>query len=161
MSSTVANVAGTSAGGMVSMAPTRPVNLKWFDYLYIFMGVALIVFTYLNLEYPLDYKNNFTPTSNFDTTAFATVAVIGILIAIVGFLDYRNVKAKSNKVYYAAIVFVLGIPLIPLYTYYNGYWTGVFGDNYNLTGVSLAGLLLIFAALGEIYLLRKQSSMHM
>jgi peptidoglycan/LPS O-acetylase OafA/YrhL len=161
MSKTVLNAAGTSAGGMVSTAPTKTINMKWFDYLYIFVGLALIVFTYLNLEYPYSYKYDFTPTSSFDTTAFATVAVIGVLIAIFGFLDYRNVKSMSNKVYYAVIVFILGIPLIPLYTYYNGYWTGVFGDNYNLTGVSLTGLLLIFAALGEIYLLRKQSSMHM
>jgi len=142
------------------MAPMKTINMKWFDYLYIFVGLALIVFTYLNLEYPYSYKYDFTPTKSFDTTAFATVAVIGILIAIVGFLDYRNVKSMANKWYYALIVVILGIALLPLYTYYNGYWTGIFGDNYNLAGVSLAGLLLIFAALGEIYLLR-QSSKHM
>ena len=143
------------------MAPMKTINMKWFDYLYMFVGVVLILFTYLNLEYPYSFKYDFTPTSNFDTTAFATVAVIGILIAIMGFLDYRNVKSMANKSYYALVVLVLGIALLPLYTYYNGYWTGSFGDNYNLAGVSLAGQLLIIAALGEVYLLRKQGSMHM
>jgi len=154
MSETVLNAAGTSAGGMVSTAPTKTINLKWFGYLYIFLGLALIVFTYLNIEYPKAYVPDFTPTKNFNTTAFATISVIGILIAIFGYLDYRNVKSMANKIYYAVIVLILGIPLLPLYTDYNGYWTGVFGYNYNLSGVSLAGLLLIFAALGEIYLLR-------
>ena len=139
----------------------KKINMKWFGYLYMFVGVVLILFTYLNLEYPYSYKYDFTPTKSFDNTAFATVAVIGILIAIMGFLDYRNVKSMANKWYYALVVLVLGIALLPLYTYYNGYWTGIFGDNYNLAGVSLAGLLLIFAALGEVYLLRKQGSMHM
>jgi hypothetical protein len=156
MSSTVANAAGTSAGGMVSMAPTKTLNMKWFDYLYIFVGLALIVFTYLNLEYPLDYKSNFTPTSSFDTTAFAIVAVIGILIVIFGFLDYRNVKSMSSKVVFPAIIFVLGIVLLPLFTYKYASFNGLLeSNNYNLSGVSVGGLLLVVASLGEIYLMRK------
>jgi magnesium-transporting ATPase (P-type) len=160
MSETVLNAAGTSAAGTVSMAP-RTFNLKYFGWLYIFFGISLIIFGYLTIEYPLDYKNNFTPTSNFNTTNFEVIAILGLLILIVGFLDYRSVKSKSNKVYFPAVIFILGLVLIPLFTDY-GAFNGVLASNqYNLSGVSMGGLLLVFAGLGEIYLMRMKTSMGM
>jgi magnesium-transporting ATPase (P-type) len=155
MSETVLNAAGTSAAGTVAPAPMRTFNLKYFGWLYIFFGLALIIFGYLTIEYPLDYKNNFTPTSNFNTTNFGVIAVIGLILLIVGYLDYRNTASKSNKIYFPAVVFVLGLILIPLFTDY-GAFNGLLASNaYNLSGVSMGGLLLVFASLGEIFLMRK------
>jgi len=156
MSETVLNAAGTSAAGTVGMAP-RKINLKYFGWLYVFFGLMLIIFGYLTIEYPLDYKGNFTPTSNFNTTDFGVIAVIGLLILVVGFMDYRSAKSMSNKIYFPAIIFVLGLILIPLFTYH-GVFNGVLAsNNYNLSGVSLGGLLMVFASLGEIYLMRMKT----
>jgi magnesium-transporting ATPase (P-type) len=156
MSETVLNAAGTSAAGTVTGAPTRTINLKFFGYLYIFFGIALLVFGNLFLEYPKAYKGVYTPTASLNTTAVAIVSILGILYAVLGYLDYRNVKSRSNKIYYAAILFILGLPLIPLFTDY-GAFNGILASNaYNLSGISMGGLLVVFAALGEMYLLRKQ-----
>jgi magnesium-transporting ATPase (P-type) len=154
MSETVLNAAGTSAAGTVAPAPMRTFNLKYFGWLYIFFGFALIVFGYLTIEYPGDYKGDFTPTSSFSTTDFGVIAVVGLLLLIVGYLDYRSVKSMDNKIYFPAIIFVLGLILIPLFTYY-GSFNGLLGNDYNLSGVSAGGFLLIFASLGEIVLMRK------
>jgi vacuolar-type H+-ATPase subunit I/STV1 len=160
MSETVLNAAGTSAAGTVAPAPMRTFNLKYFGWLYIFFGLALIIFGYLTIEYPFDYKNDFTPTSSFNTTDFGVLAVIGLLVLIVGFLDYRSAKSMSTKVYLPAVIFVLGLILIPLFTYY-GSFTGLLGNNYNLSGASMGGILLVFASLGEIYLTRMKKSSSM
>jgi len=132
----------------------RTFNLKYFGWLYIFFGLALIIFGFLTIEYPLDYKGDFTPTSNFSTTDFGVIAVVGLLLLIVGFLDYRSTKSMDNKIYFPAVVFVLGLILIPLFTYY-GSFNGLLANNYNLSGVSAGGFLLVFASLGEIFLMRK------
>ena len=154
MSETVLNAAGTSAAGTVTTAPMRTIPLKYFGWLYIFFGLALIIFGYLTIEYPLDYKGNFTPTSNFNATNFGVIAVVGLLVLILGYLDYRGTKAGNNKIYFPAVIFVLGLILIPLFTDY-GAFNGVLASNaYNLSGVSMGGLLLVFASLGEIFLIR-------
>ena len=156
MSETVLNAAGTSAAGTVAGAPVRTASLKFFGYLYIFFGLALLVFGDLFLYYPLAYKGVYTPATHLNMTAIAIVSILGILYAVLGFLDYRNTKSKANKIYYAAILFILGIPLIPLFTDY-GAFNGILASNaYNLSGISMGGLLVVFAALGEMYLLRKQ-----
>jgi len=156
MSETVPNAVGTSAAGTV---PTlrKSIDLKYFDWLYIFIGVCVLIFGPLTLEYPYAYNNDFTVAKSLNTTDVAILAVLGILIAIFGFLDYMNTKSKSNKLYYAPVILILGIILIPLYTYY-GSFNGVLGNNYDLSGLSMAGILLIFAALGEVYLIRRPSA---
>jgi magnesium-transporting ATPase (P-type) len=154
MSETVLNAAGTSAAGTVAPAPMRTFNMKYFGWLYIFFGLALIIFSYLTIEYPLDYKGDFTPTSNFSSTNFGIIAVLGLLVLIIGFLDYRSTKSMSNKVYFPAVIFVLGLILIPLFTDYGAFNGVLASNNYNLSGVSMGGLLLVFAALGEIFLMR-------
>jgi hypothetical protein len=153
MSETVLNAAGTSAAGTVT--PMRTFNLKYFGWLYMFLGVAFILFSYLTIEYPYDYKYDFTPTSSFNWTDFGVIAVIGLILLIVGFLDYRSVKSMSNKIYFPAVVFVLGIILIPLFTYYGAFNGVLESGDYNLSGVSMGGILLVFAGLGEIYLMRR------
>jgi hypothetical protein len=160
MSETVVNAAGTSATGTVGTAPMGPrkLNLQYFGWLYVFFGFALIVFGYLTIEYPLDYKGDFTPTSSFSSTDFGVIAILGLLILIVGFLDYRSTKSMSNKVYFPAIIFVLGLILIPLFTDYGAFNGVLASNNYNLSGVSMGGLLLVFAGLGEIYLMRMKKS---
>jgi vacuolar-type H+-ATPase subunit I/STV1 len=155
MSETVLNAAGTSAAGTVAPAPMRTFNLKYFGWLYIFFGLMLIIFGYLTIEYPLDYKGNFTPTSNFSSTDFAVIAILGLLVLIFGFLDYRNTTSMSNKIYFPAVIFVLGLILIPLFTDYGAFNGVLASNNYNLSGVSMGGLLLVFASLGEIFLMRK------
>jgi len=155
MSETVLNAAGTSAAGTVAPAPMRTFNLKYFGWLYIFLGLALIIFGYLTIEYPYDYKGDFTTTSNFSSTNFAIIAVLGLLILIVGFLDYRSTKSMSNKIYFPAVIFILGLILIPLFTDYGAFSGVLASNNYNLSGVSMGGLLLVFASLGEIFLMRK------
>lgn len=161
MSETVLNAAGTSAAGAVGAAPMRTLNLRYFGWLYIFFGLCLLIFGNLFLEYPNAYEGVYTATSSLNTTAVAVISVLGILYVILGYLDYRNTKSMSNKIYYAVILFVLGIPLIPLFTDY-GAFNGLLASNaYNLSGISMGGVLVVFAALGEIFLLRKQRSMHM
>ena len=155
MSETVLNAAGTSAAGTVAPTPMRTFNLKYFGWLYIFFGLALIIFGYLTIEYPYDYKGDFTPTSSFNATNFGVIAVIGLLILIIGYLDYRSTASKSNKIYFPAIIFVLGLILIPLFTDYGAFNGVLASNNYNLSGVSMGGLLLVFASLGEIFLMRK------
>jgi vacuolar-type H+-ATPase subunit I/STV1 len=135
-------------------APMRTFNLKYFGWLYIFFGLALIIFGYLTIEYPYDYKGDFTPTSSFNGTNFGVIAVLGLLILIVGYLDYRSSKSMGNKIYFPAVIFVLGLILIPLFTYY-GAFNGLLANDYNLSGVSAGGFLLVFASLGEIFLMRK------
>ena len=154
MSETVLNAAGTSAAGTVAPAPMRTLPLKYFGWLYIFFGLALIIFGYLTIEYPGDYKGNFTPTSSFSGTDFAVIAVIGLLVLIVGFLDYRNTKSMSNKIYFPVAILVLGLILIPLFTDAGAFNGLLESYDYNLSGVSLGGLLLVFSSLGEIYLMR-------
>ena len=159
MSETVLNAAGTSAAGTVASVQPKTMNLKYFGWLYMFFGACVLIIGDLFLEYPGAYKGVYTPAKSLDTTSVAILSVIGILIAILGFLDYRSVKSNSNKTYFAAIIFILGIALIPLYSYY-GAFTGLLGNNYDLSGISMGGFLMVFAALGEIYLLRKQKSTH-
>ena len=160
MSETVLNAAGTSAAGTVGAAPMRTENLKYFDWLYIFFGVCVLVFGNLFVEYPGAYKGVYTAATSLDTTSIAILSILGILYVVLGYLDYRNVKSMSYKVYYALVLFILGIPLTVLYTDY-GAFNGLLAHNaYNLSGISMGGLLIIFAALGEIYLLRKQKPMH-
>jgi hypothetical protein len=154
MSETVLNAAGTSTAGTVT-TPMRTIPLKYFGWLYMFFGLALIIFGYLTIEYPFDYKGDFTPTSNFNNTNFEVIAIIGLLVLIFGFLDYRGTKAKDNKIYFPAVIFVLGLILIPLFTDYGAFNGVLASNNYNLSGVSLGGLLLVFASLGEIFLMRK------
>jgi hypothetical protein len=156
MSETVVNAAGTSASGTAMPAAMRTFNMKYFSWLYMFFGLALIIFGYLTIEYPKDYKGDFTPTTNFSTTDFAVLAVIGLIVLIVGYLDYRGTKTMSNKIYFPAVIFILGLILIPLFTYY-GAFNGVLANNYNLSGASMGGLLLVFASLSEIYLMRMKS----
>lgn len=156
MSETVLNAAGTSAAGTVGATPMRTVNLKYFGWLYIFFGACLVIFGDLFVYYPKAWEGVYTPASTFPTTAIAILSSLGILYVILGFLDYRSVMAKSYKVYYAAALFILGIPLTVLYTDY-GAFNGILAHNaYNFSGISMGGLLIVFAALGEIYLLRKQ-----
>jgi hypothetical protein len=163
MSETVVNAAGTSATGTVGMTPMGPgkLNLKYFGWLYVFFGLVLIIFGYLTIEYPLDYKGDFTPTSNFSSTDFGVIAVLGLLILIVGLLDYRNTKSMSNKIYFPAVIFILGLILIPLFTDYGAFNGVLASNNYNLSGVSLGGLLMVFASLGEIYMMRMKKSSSM
>jgi peptidoglycan/LPS O-acetylase OafA/YrhL len=155
MSETVLNAVGTSAGTFP--ASRKSINLKYFDWLYIFIGLAVLIFGPLTLYYPDNYEDVWTPATNLNTTDVAILAVLGLLIAIFGFLDYRNTKSKANKLYFIPIIIILGIVLIPLYTYY-GAFNGLLGNNYDLSGLSMAGILLIFAGLGEIYLIRRPSA---
>ena len=155
MSETVLNAAGTSAAGTVAPAPMRTFNLKYFGWLYIFFGAALVVIGNLFIEYPKSYKGDFTATSSFNTTEAAVISVIGLLVLVIGYLDYRSAKSMSRKMYFPAIIFVLGLILIPLFTDY-GAFNGLLASNaYNLSGISMGGLLLVFASLGEIVLMRK------
>jgi uncharacterized integral membrane protein len=122
------------------------------------MALHLLRTGYLFVEFPKGYENDFTATSSFNTTNFGIIAVIGLLVLIVGYLDYRSVKSMTKKVYFPAIIFILGLVLIPLFTDY-GAFNGVLASNsYNLSGVSMGGILLVFASLGEIYLMRKPMS---
>jgi peptidoglycan/LPS O-acetylase OafA/YrhL len=155
MSETVLNAVGTSAG--TYPAPRKSIPLKYFDWLYIFIGLAVLIFGPLTLYYPKNYEDVWTPATNLNTTDVAILAVLGLLIAIFGFLDYRNTKSKANKLYFIPIIIILGIILIPLYSYY-GAFNGLLGNNYDLSGLSMAGILLIFAGLGEIYLIRRPSA---
>lgn len=159
MSETVLNAVGTSAAGTVP-TPRKTVSLKYLDWLYIAIGLSVLIFGPLTLEYPDGYEDVWTTAKSLNTNDVLILAVLGILIAILGFLDYRNTKSTANKPYFAAIIIILGIALIPLYSYY-GAFTGLLGNNYDLSGLSMAGILLVFAGLGEIYLLRKQKSMPM
>jgi magnesium-transporting ATPase (P-type) len=154
MSETVLNAAGTSAAGTVTPMGPRTFNLKYFGWLYIFLGFCIIIFGYLTIEYPKAYDNNFTATSNFNWTNFGVIAVLGLLILIVGYLDYRGVKSMSSKIYFPAIIFILGIALIPLFTDYGAFNGILASNNYDLSGISMGGFLLVFASLGEIYLMR-------
>lgn len=155
MSETVLNATGTSAAGTVAPAPTRTFNLKYFGWLYIFLGLAIILFGYLTIEYPKGYENNFKAATSFNGTEFGVIAVLGLLILIVGYLDYNSVKSMTKKIYFPAIIFILGIALIPLFTDYGAFNGLLASNNYDLSGVSMAGLLLVFASLGEIFLMRK------
>jgi peptidoglycan/LPS O-acetylase OafA/YrhL len=156
MSETVLNAVGTSAAGTVP-TPRKSIDLKYFDWLYIFIGIAILIFGPLTLYFPDNYEDVWTVATNLNTTDVAILALLGVLIAIFGFLDYRNTKSKSNKLYYIPIIIILGIALIPLYTYY-GAFNGLLGNNYDLSGLSMAGILLVFAGLGEIYLIRRPSA---
>ncbi|MDG7008857.1 MAG: hypothetical protein JRN06_11600 [Nitrososphaerota archaeon] len=161
MSETVLNAAGTSAAGTVAAAPMRTVNLKYFDWLYIFFGLAVLILG----NYIL-----YTATAGFNTTASEVISVVSVLLVVLGYLDYRNVKSKTYKIYIPVAIFVLGIVLLPLFTYEPyppNLWTGLLVNcfsyktcsalnAYDLTGISMGGFLLIFAALGEIYLMRKK-----
>lgn len=133
----------------------RKVNMKYFGYLYIFFGFCLVVFGDLFVYYPGAYKGSYTPAKSLDTTSLAILTVVGILLLVLGYLDYRNAKSMSFKSWIPAIVFVLGLVLIPLYSYY-GAFTGLLGNSYNLAGISMGGILLVFASLGEIFLGRKK-----
>jgi len=155
MSETVLNAAGTSAAGTVATTPMRKLDLKYFGWLYMVFGLAVIIFGDLAVEYPKAYKGNLTATSSFSTTDAAVISAIGLLVAIIGFLDYRSTKSMSNKVYLPAIIFVLGLVLVPLFTDYGAFNGVLESAAYELSGVSLGGLFLIFASLGEIYLMRK------
>lgn len=155
MSDTVLNAAGTSAAGTVGAAPMKTVNMKWFGYLYAFFGLCVLVIGDLFIEYPKAYKGVYTPAASPDTTAIAIFSIVGILLLVFGVLDYRSAKASTYKVYIPAVVFVLGLVLLPLYTDY-GAFNGLLGNSYNLSGISMGGFLMVFAALGEIVLIRKQ-----
>ena len=155
MSETVLNAAGTSAAGTVAGAPMRTMNMKYFGYLYIFFGLALLIFGNLFVEYPKAGVGNFTPAATFNTTNAGILSVVGILVLVFGYLDFRNTKMRSFKIYVPAVIFVLGLVLIPLYSYY-GAFNGLLGNSYNLAGASMGGLLLVFASLGEIVLARKK-----
>ena len=155
MSETVLNAAGTSAAGTVAGAPSRTIKAQYYGYLYMFFGFSLLLFGDLFLEYPKAYAGNYTPVASLNTTALAIISVIGLLTLVLGFLDYRNSKTSSFKIYIPAIIFVLGLVLIPLYTDY-GAFNGLLGNSYNLSGISMGGLLLVFASLGEIVLSRKK-----
>ena len=155
MSETVLNAAGTSAAGTVAGAPVRTIKAQYFGYLYMFFGFCLLVFGDLFLEYPKAYEGNYTPAASLNTTAVGIISVIGMLVLVLGYLDYRNSKSSSFKIYIPAVIFILGLVLIPLYTDY-GAFNGLLGNSYNLSGISMGGLLLVFAALGEIVLSRKK-----
>jgi hypothetical protein len=159
MSETVLNAVGTSAAGTVPGAPMRTINMKYFGYLYIFFGFCLVVFGDLFVYYPKAYEGVYTPAASLDTTSLGILTVVGILTLVLGYLDLRNVKSMTSKTYIPAIIFVLGLILIPLYSYY-GAFNGLLGNSYNLAGISMGGVLLVFAALGEIVLMRKKP-MHM
>ena len=156
MSETVLNAAGTSAAGTVAVAPMGKMNMKYFGYLYMFFGFCLLVLGDIFVYYPGAYKGSYTPAKSLDTTSLAILTVVGILVLVLGYLDYRNTKSSSFKSYIPAVIFVLGLVLIPLYSYY-GAFTGLLGNSYNLAGVSMGGILLVFAALGEIVLMRRKS----
>jgi hypothetical protein len=156
MSETVLNAVGTSATGTVPTS-RKSIDLKYFDWLYMFIGLGVLIFGPLTLEYPKSYEDVWTPATNLNTTDVAILAVLGALIAIFGYLDYRNTHSKSNKLYFIPIIIILGIALIPLYTYY-GAFNGLLGNNYDLSGLGMAGLLLVFAGLGEIYLIRRPTA---
>ena len=156
MSETVLNAAGTSAAGTVAGAPMRTMKMQYFGYLYIFFGFCLLVFGDLFVYYPKAYKGVYTPATSLDTTSLALLSIIGLLILVLGYLDFRNAKSSSFKAYIPAIILVLGLVLIPLYTDY-GAFNGLLGSKaYNLAGISMGGLLLVFASLGEIFLARKK-----
>ena len=155
MSESVLNAAGTSAAGTVAGAPVRTMKMQYFGYLYMFFGFCLLVFGDLFLEYPKAYKGDYTPVASLNTTAVGIISVIGILVLVLGYLDYRNSKSSSFKIYIPAVIFILGLVLIPLYTDY-GAFNGLLGNSYNLSGISMGGLLLVFASLGEIVLSRKK-----
>ena len=155
MSETILNAVGTSAPGTVPGAPMRTINMKYFGYLYIFFGFCLLIFGDLFVYYPGAYKGVYTPAASLDTTSLGIISVVGILVLVLGYLDFRNVKSMSYKMYIPAIIFVLGLILIPLYSYY-GAFTGLLGNSYNLAGISMGGILLVFASLGEIVLMRKK-----
>lgn len=137
------------------VTPMRKLDLKYFGWLYVVFGVLLALFGDLNIAFPYSYKGDFSFASKFMTTDAAVITVIGLLVAVIGFLDYRSVKSMSNKIYFPAIILVLGIVLLPLFTYYGAFNGLLESNNYNLSGASLGGLLLVFASLGEIYLMRK------
>ena len=153
MSESVLNAVGTSAAG-TGPTPRKPMKLKYFDWLYIFTGLSILIFGPLTLYYPKAYAGNYAVATSLNTTNLAILAVLGLLIALFGFLDWRNTKSMSPKPYFAAIIIVLGIVLLPLYTFY-GAFNGLLGNNYDLSGLSMGGFLLIFAGLGEIYLMRQ------
>ncbi|MDE1857740.1 MAG: hypothetical protein KGI26_01560 [Thaumarchaeota archaeon] len=155
MSETVLNAAGTSAAGTVAGAPMRTVKMQYFGYLYMFFGLCLLVFGNLFVEYPKAGIGNFTPAASFNTTNAGILSVVGILVLVLGYMDYRGAKMSSFKIYFPAVIFILGLVLIPLYSYY-GAFTGLLGNSYNLAGASMGGLLLVFASLGEIVLARKK-----
>jgi peptidoglycan/LPS O-acetylase OafA/YrhL len=148
MSETVLNAVGTSAPA-TAMAQQKGVNMKWFPWLYILIGLAILIVGPATM-----YQEG-----GWSTTDYGIVAVIGILVTAVGFMDFRNIRSMANKPIFAAILIILGIILLPLFTYY-GAFNGLLGNDYNLSGLSMGGFLLIFAGLGEIYLLRKKP-MHM
>jgi hypothetical protein len=139
------------------MAPMRKMNMNYFGYLYMFFGFCLLVLGDLFVYYPGAYKGSYTPAKSLDTTSLAILSIVGILVLILGYMDYRNSKSMSFKIYIPAVIFVLGLILIPLYSYY-GAFTGLLGNNYNLAGVSMGGILLVFASLGEIALMRMKSA---
>jgi len=60
----------------------------------------------------------------------------------------------SNKIYFPVAILVLGLILIPLFTDAGAFNGLLESYDYNLSGVSLGGLLLVFSSLGEIYLMR-------
>ena len=134
--------------------PRKSVSFKYFDWLYIFIGLSVLIFGPLTLYYPKSYEDVWTPAASLNTTDVAILALLGVLIAVFGFLDWMNTKSHKNKLYFVPVIIILGIVLIPLYTYY-GAFNGVLGNNYDLSGLSMAGILLIFAGLGQIYLMRK------
>ncbi|MDG6954141.1 MAG: hypothetical protein JRN33_04060 [Nitrososphaerota archaeon] len=153
MSEKVLNATGASATG-IGPAPRKSINLMYFDWLYILIGLSILVFGPLTLYYPKSYEDVWTPASSLNTTDVAIIALLGVLIAVFGFLDWRNTRSKSNKLYFVPVIIVLGIVLVPLYTYY-GAFNGLLGNSYDLSGLGMAGILLIFAGLSQIYLMRK------
>jgi hypothetical protein len=163
MSETVLRAAEISAAGTTTPIQ-KTTNLKYFDWLYIFFGlVVLLLGNYLL----------YTATAGFNAAASEVISIVGVLLVILGYLDFRNVKSKTYKIYIPIIIAILGIVLLPLFTYEPyppNLWSGIFinlnncysfsscakVNGYDLSGISGGGFLLLFAALGEIFLMRKR-----
>ncbi|MDG6981232.1 MAG: hypothetical protein JRN51_09020, partial [Nitrososphaerota archaeon] len=139
MSEKVLNATGASATG-IGPAPRKSINLMYFDWLYILIGLSILVFGPLTLYYPKSYEDVWTPASSLNTTDVAIIALLGVLIAVFGFLDWRNTRSKSNKLYFVPVIIVLGIVLVPLYTFVadSGLPLDMFDFNQTYPGGSLA-----------------------
>lgn len=166
MSEAVTHAVEAPGSAVAPSSQKKFINPKYFSYLYIAVGVLVIVFG----NAALANTSKYYPT--FNSSDAGVLSVFGLLFIVLGYLDYRNVKSGANKPYLAAILFVLGVifmllfvnqydappfaplEIIPIQTKTSAFYIGNYVVRDQLEGMSNLGILVWLAAIVEIVAFR-------
>lgn len=165
MSETVTNAVEAPTGGNVPSVKKKLINPKYFSYLYLTMGLVILIFG--NAAF---YGN---PFNAYDSAIFSA---FGLLFLVLGYLDYRSVKAGASNIVYPIVIFILGVvfmllfigqydapplaplEIVPIQTKSSIFYIHNYVVRGYLEGMSTLGILYWIAALAEIAILRIRNS---